>query len=249
MMKLVLFYSVVASCVISCSNNTKEKGHHLKAIMVRSELPFLKENDELKIYYYKDFIVYAIQLIHSNFLEKEINGVKVQTALPVFKTYRYFIHRVNDSFGYRFENLTDDIGQRLSVDSLLSKKSSVTFYKKGLYEKLKDEYTLLSERNESKYATIEKHIRKLESGLTDSIILVYKNNIDRSIPFTLSKPLDSLSNSKLQKVIIKNYPKRKLPESVENKHMIMSYEIEELVGVNENEMIGFIQRVKMKMYK
>jgi len=143
---------------MSCFINTKEKKHHLKAILVRSELPFLQDNDELKIYYYKDYTVYAIQLIHSNFIEKDNNGVKVQTALPVFKTYRYFIHRANDSFGYRFENLSDSIGQKLSVDSLLSKKSGLIFYKKGLYEKLKDEYTLLSKRNENNYTTIEKHI-------------------------------------------------------------------------------------------
>lgn len=233
---------------MSCFINTKEKKHHLKAILVRSELPFLQDNDELKIYYYKDYTVYAIQLIHSNFIEKDNNGVKVQTALPVFKTYRYFIHRANDSFGYRFENLTDSIGQKLSIDSLLSKKSGLIFYKKGLYEKLKDEYILLSKRNENNYTTIEKHIRKLESGLTDSIILFYKNNIDRNIPFTFSKPLDSLSNQKLQKIVIKNYPKRQFPEAVENKHLMMIYEFEELDGVNENEMIEFIQRVKMKYF-
>lgn len=244
-MKLNFVSSVIIFCIVSCSFNTKNN-HHLKAILVRSELPFFKENDELKIYYYKNYIVYAIQLIHSNFIEKDVNSVKVQTALPVFKTYRYFIHRANDSFGYRFENLSADIGQRLPVDSLLSKKSSLTFYKKGLYEKLKIEYTLLSISNENNNTTIEKHIRKLESALTDSIILVYKNNIARNIPFTFSKALDSLSNKKLQKLVIKNYPKRQLSESSENKHLIMSYEIEEIAG--ENDIIEFIQKVKTNYF-
>jgi hypothetical protein len=140
--------------------------------------------DTIKLYYYKDLILY--RLSESRILETE-------ELIP--GTENYFIRKRKADSGFLFISLSDTTSRKLPADSILingayqgasvelsSNFTPVNLVKEGK-DRFHEEYSMNASNNEN---------------LPDSIYLYYSKEL-KKVDYTFSRKLDSLKGMKLYK--------------------------------------------------
>lgn len=144
--------------------------------------------DSVAVIDYRNYALYEFEDIQT---VQNDTAIIERTVIP-----RYFLFKKKDLYGYYYNSLSDKIGKKLKMDSLLIKKG---YYGHTHYISPKMEL-INSQKNKEGYGLIEKYKCKSKIDVTypDTIIIYYGNKF-KDVSFTLSKELDSAKKMKVQK--------------------------------------------------
>jgi hypothetical protein len=166
---------------------------------------------------------------------KEVNNVLIYDSIK----WDYYVHNVNDKYGFFLKNLNDSFLIKYKNDSLLLRSyNGGKRYNGDVLFKLK---ILKSNKiNSDNQRLIFRYIVK--DKMYDSVYLYYNENL-KNIDFTLSGYRDSIANSKLYKAqyFIK---KGKIATYIPNDFYENIFEIKLAPAANKKDLINLIERYK-----
>ncbi len=156
--------------------------------------------------------------------------------------YEYFIFNNKDSFGFNLKSLNDSFRNKLDRDSIL--KGRGFDQGKGNYDvfkdiKVKSKSLIYMGINKKYYSYI------LENIFYDSAHLYFDDNL-KDIQFSISKPLDSIYNSKLIKfqLFLKQDSLVKANPELKN-FFVSSIQIKKEKSSDEQSLINLFKRFEM----
>lgn len=193
-----------------------------------SEIRIYNIHDTIRIYYYKDYVLYQLS-----------GSRKFETDELIAGTEQYFIYNSNNKFGFLFSSLKDSsLRMKIQVDSFLFDRGM-----KGKdFDHLPDSLWFLSdERKDNESNIVEKYasIKPGDETSIDSIYYYYSKKMN-DIPYSFSKKLDSIKSMKLFRIrMIYNEKFSKTNNFVLPQREIL-FEIRKRTNFNEVEIINFI---------
>lgn len=179
-----------------------------------------KLNNFLNLYFYKEFTLYEIPVYKTNTI---VNGnadtitheTKITDSIDY---YKYFIFKDGVDFGLEFDNLFDELGNKLEVSA----------YKRKFFnfadEMINNSNDLLKDKYRVNNTDIEEYTPKIkyDESYSDLTTLYFQKKFPK-VNFSLSKKLDHERKSKLTKVMF-TY----LRESKQNPMKLMEFEIKSI---------------------
>lgn len=203
------------------------------------------------IYYYKDFIIY-----NSFYLFDSTNKLRIFEGE---KRYYYYVHHINDSFGYMYDTYQKQSGVKSSYDS--AKHNFLTFDEDlGRYISAKNSQAKLIATNFNKDAKIIEHVYKYEGGgdvhKNDSLSsgLIYLTYFKKLLNFkySLSKSLDTIPNLKLCKIFVLNNPiyYKDLDKTFDTPNQLIQIDAMDIDSDKEKELLKyFLKHEKIRNQK
>jgi hypothetical protein len=146
--------------------------------------------DSTSIIYTDKYTLYEMMPNHtSKILKDSINYEQVN--------YKYFMLKKGEEFGFLYDSLNTKNNRKLSADSLLQK----TGFLDGDLFKNKYKYNLSKTiKSRGEYSKIEVYIPKVKEKFSPDTTLIYYSKGLKNIEFSLSKSLDSDSETKVCKI-------------------------------------------------
>lgn len=235
MQKLLLAYLLFFQH-FKCPEANDDK--RLSKVNVVYKLPFLMTADSIDIisdstfiYYLSKFIVYEVPERNLSFINNELISDSLKSI--------FFAYDTGKRFGYHVKSLNDSIHKRGDVDSFLKDRPHG-----DSFEKVLDISVFQREMRPSSGKIIKAY--KVNDIAVDSAFFYYDKSF-KGIPFSLSKKLDSLYNSKLYKVefvLKKDISKNAVAF---NRFRKISWTLNESQAIdNEHQIMDFIHRLEEK---
>ena len=221
--------------LIGCTH-TNKVNNKLVCYRLKFNMPFVRDSgilmnitDSVEILYYNKYRI----------ARTTVKSMLLNNKDSVYETlkYNYFIFKKTESTGYLFRDLYDKNPKIENVDSLFKKQ-----YFTGSVLKPSSNDSLIDTKEINDMLSMKFFSKKhFDESYPDTTIYLFKkdkNNID----FSISKPIDTLTNLKLSKIrCIYNEEKSKNYSFILPARELY-LELFEFKLQNENEIIDFIDR-------
>jgi hypothetical protein len=209
---------------------------------VTGDREYFNIDDTIPIYYYKDLIAYQLPFeFDSSNLTYHVKADSISEKHILTETrYNYFVYRNGSQTGMWYFSIDQlDSHKSLSVDSILKIKSKP----ENLQSIIFNSSDSLLNKMDIDNGFIEKFVprSKTDESYCDTFLLYYSRSM-RSIPFSLSPFLDSLTNTKLYKLKLVYNEMYSQQYSVTMPRRDIVYEIEPINSTTPHKIKGLFKR-------